>query len=919
MIAIFAAGMSAQVVTYTPDPLYDNSENVTIYFHADQGSKGLANLPESEAVYAHTGLITSSSKDDTDWKYGTDWNKNLAKYKMTYVEKNLYKLEIGDIKTFYGVKSATEVIKDLVFVFRNSTGTKEGKAAGGKNIMVPVISTALQTEFTMTPDALTYSKENATVKVTFKANKVADRIWIAINGIAVAEAEKSDYIECDYTFTEPGSYMVYGNLTIDGKQSSQGRKITFVNASAQKDYPGGIPKMGAHRGTDGNVIFCLAAPQKLSVDLIGSWNDYAKGPEQKMYYQDYDGQRYFWTSVAGLDKTSQYLYYFSVDEGAYNVGDPYAKLVLDPSNDQYIPESVYPDMPEYPKGKVPSNTFVCVYQENINDFNWTDDNFKAPAKTDLVIYELLLRDFTGTEGKARGDGTVNLALEKLPYLKQLGVNVIELLPINEFNGNISWGYNPNFYFAPDKAYGTPDDYKNFINTCHENGIAVVLDMVFNQTDWQHPWYRMYPVGSNPFYNADAPHAYSVLNDINQGHPLIRQQWKDVVKYWMTEYHVDGYRFDLVKGLGDNDSYANAGDSGTNAYNYSRVVNMRAIQEAMNEVNPDAYFINENLAGKKEENQMAETGMLNWANVNYSGCQYAKGVQSNSSLARMLATKDDGRTWGSTVAYLESHDEQRLAYEQQKYGVTAIKNDHAAACRRLGSAAAQMILVPGSHMIWQFSEMGNAQSTKNNEGGNNVDPKIVNWNLLNDPDNRALMENYANLIRIRLSNPDLFAENAEYTASVGGWSAGRYIKASTAEKDLVCAINPTVDKEITVKVPFKSPNNSDYGVAAISRGVTPDFDAKEGLVTLAPNSFICLVNHKVSAVDSVAGEEDTPAIIAYSSAGELSVDSSCPGIEIFDLQGISRFSDTQATSARVALPDGLYIVRSGSKAIKVAVN
>ena len=149
----------------------------------------------------------------------------------------------------------------------------------------------------------------------------------------------------------------------------------------------------------------------------------------------------------------------------------------------------------------------------------------------------------------------------------------------EFNGNISWGYNPNFYFAPDKAYGTPDDYKEFIDVCHQNGMAVILDMVFNQSDGLHPWYQMYPVGSNPFYNMNAPHAYSVLNDWNQGFPMVQEQWVDVLRYWMEEYKFDGFRFDLVKGLGDNDSYANSGDSGTNAYNASRVARMREPSES----------------------------------------------------------------------------------------------------------------------------------------------------------------------------------------------------------------------------------------------------------------------------------------------------------------------------------------------------
>ena len=910
-----AFGLQAQVVTYEPDPLYDNSENVVIYFHADQGNKGLANQAESVKIYAHTGVITSNSKDNSDWKYATDWLDNSAKYLLTYVSPNLYKLEIGNIKTFYNIKSTSEVVKSLVFVFRNSTGSKEGKGTGGADITVPVVSTALQLDFTSDAPSTTISAENATVKFDFTSNQVADEMWIAVNGIAIAEGTNIKELHASYTFTEPGAYNVYGNVKINGKQSSKGFRLTYVNASAQKDYPGGVPKMGAVRADNGDVLFCLAAPQKLSCELIGSWNDYASDPNQKMYYQDYDGQRYFWTSVSGLDNTSMYFYYYNVDEGT-KVGDPYAKLILDPSNDKYIPESVYPNLPAYPSDKVTGSVPLAVYQENINDYNWTDDDFKPVAKKDLVIYELLFRDFTGTEGKANGNGTVKLALEKLPYLKELGVNAIEVLPINEFNGNISWGYNPNFYFAPDKAYGTPDDYKEFINTCHENGIAVILDMVFNQTDWLHPWYRMYPAGSNPMYNADAPHAYSVLNDVNQGHPLIRQQWKDVVKYWMEEYHIDGYRFDLVKGLGDNDSYANSGDSGTNAYNASRVANMHAIQEAMNEVNPDAYFINENLAGAKEENEMAAFGMLNWANVNTEGCQYAMGFSSNSGLQRMWAVKDS-RTVNSTVAYLESHDEERLAYKQITFGNANIKNNHQAQCRRLGSAAAQMILVPGAHMIWEFSEMGNAQSTKNADGGNNTDPKIVNWNLLQDPDNYGLYRNYCELIDIRTANPDLFDEAASYSAAVtaSDWAKGRTIISTTPEKELICAINPGMSTELTIPIAFSSTKESDYKIASKSYATNPTFDVAAGTVTVPANSYVVLVNNKVSAVEGIAAADSSLAVAT--GAGSLTVAGATDGIEIYGLDGTLRYTSA-SDAADVALPAGLYIVRSGKESRKAIV-
>ena len=181
-------------------------------------------------------------------------------------------------------------------------------------------------------------------------------------------------------------------------------------------------------------------------------------------------------------------------------------------------------------------------------------------------------------------------MEKIPYIKSLGVNAVELMPIMEFNGNNSWGYNTNFYMAPDKAYGSPKEYKDFIDECHRNGLAVILDIVFNQTDGLAPWYQMYPASSNPFYNATSPHGWSVLNDLNPGYALVEQHYKDVLQYWLREYNVDGFRFDLVKGLGDNGSYG----SGTDGFNQSRVDRMKRLHAAIREVKPDAIHINEQI-------------------------------------------------------------------------------------------------------------------------------------------------------------------------------------------------------------------------------------------------------------------------------------------------------------------------------------
>ena len=906
--------LCAQVTT-EPYPLQEDSRNVEIYFHADEGTKGLMGQPASAAIYAHTGIQVETQDGKTeDWKYAPTWLDNAPKYKLQYVRPNLWKLNIGDIRTYYGV-AATETVKKLCFVFRNATGSLQGKASSGNgDIYVDVVDKGFQIVLQASPNTNIVTASTGPVIFTAATTSAAD-IQIYVNASKIGEAKSATVLKSSYTFTSEGNYDVKAVATRGSETIEEHMAIVYAPSSpAATDKS--VPPMGLTKNPDGSYTFCVAAPEKTSAMIVGSWNGYTATTDGLMEYVDgtLDGGtfRYFKKTLPASVTGTEFGYYYLVD-ATIAVGDPYARLVLDPDNDKYISASVYPNLPAYPADKVPANTPVAWHSDTLLDYSWSVQNFKGADKDNLIIYELLIRDFTGTEGKADGNGTVRGVIDKLGYLMDLGVNAIELLPINEFNGNISWGYNPNFYFAIDKAYGTPQDYKELIDKCHQAGIAVILDMVFNQSDWLHPWYRMYPVGSNPFYNATAPHAYSVLNDWNQGYPLVGKQWEDVLKFWLKEYKVDGFRFDLVKGLGDNSSYANSGDAATNAYNASRVARMKRLHAAMKEVNPDAYFINENLAFAQEENEMAADGELNWANVNNAGMQYAMGYPSDSALSRMWAVKDE-RTAGSTVAYLESHDEQRLAYQQNQYGIAGVKGNHQVSMRRLGSAAAQMILVPGAHMIWQFSEMGNAENTKN-AYGNNVDPKIVNWNLLNDPDNAGLMQNYQELINLRLKNPDLFA-NPAYTFDLAQWNSGRWIMSVLGDKELYVVINPNVTGSITSKAPFKIADNNSYYIASKSYGSNPVFSASAQTVTVEPNCYVVIVSDSVTEVKDIVADSESTAVI-YPTAGGITVENYEGPVSVYSLGGGKVAAGHGAGTLSVA--PGIYVVRAGERAVKVVVH
>lgn len=913
MIVASVTGVSAQV-TSEPSPLQEDSQDVKIFFHADQGNKGLMGLGPDDKVYAHTGVLVNGG---SDWKYAPAWGDNAAKYELTYVSENLWQLYIGDIRTYYGITNPAESVTRLAFVFRTGDCKKEGKGDGNSDIFLDVVDSGLQISLQtgLSGNLITPSTANVTFKVGVTRN--AD-IVLSVNGEQIGSATATNLLSVDYTFPGTGNYNVKATAKAGSEEVSVEETYCYADDSKEAQYPGGIPKMGPVRNADGSVTFCLGAPQKKNVILVGAWNGYEVSNDYVMSYTDVDGMRYFWVTVNGLDNDTMYGYYFLVD-GSLRVGDPYARLVLDPYNDKWLATDVFPGLPEYPVDKV-QNVPLAIYRGSLNDYEWKVKDFKGVAPSDLIIYELLFRDFTGTEGRADGNGTVRQAIEKIPYLKALGVNAIEVLPIMEFNGNISWGYNPNFYFAPDKAYGTPDDYKEFIDLCHENGMAVILDMVFNQSDGLHPWYQMYQPGENPFYNLDAPHAYSVLNDWNQDFPMVQQQWADVIRYWMEEYKFDGFRFDLVKGLGDNDSYANSGDAATNAYNASRVARMRELQKVMEEVNPCGYFINENLAGAKEENEMAATGQLNWANVNEAGCQFAMGYSSDSNLNRMYAPKDGSRLWGSTVSYLESHDEQRLAYKQNQWGVSEIKGKVGASMARLGSAAAQMILAPGAHMIWQFSELGNYDNTKNSDGGNNTDPKTVRWNLLDSPERRGLYDCYSEMIAIRNSNPDLFSEEASFDNSCGiaNWANGRTLTSRYGDKELFTVINPNVDKEITVAVNFESADNAGYKVLSKSYGSEPSFSVSAKTVTVPANCYVTIgsLSVEMSGVEEVVASGMGGALRAYSADGRIVVDYAAAGVDVYAADGRKVASLSEEGSVGVA--PGVYLLRSGGSSRKLIV-
>lgn len=507
--------------------------------------------------------------------------------------------------------------------------------------------------------------------------------------------------------------------------------------------------------------------------VVGDFNNWGVTRDEKSQMKRDDASGCWWLTIPELEPSREYAFQYYLEkktgEKTY-VADAYSQKVLDPHNDPFISPGTYPDNKTYP---VQGNGIVSVFKIRPDTYHWQVTNFKAPVADNLIIYELLLRDFTG-------QGNINGAIQQLDYLKDLGVNAVELMPVQEFDGNDSWGYNPCFYFAMDKAYGTDAMYRQFIDECHLRGMAVIFDVVYNHATGSHPFARMWwdpdnnrTAPNNPYFNVTAPHPYGVFHDFNHESPLVRAFVKRNLQFLLEEYHIDGFRFDLTKGF----TQRSSSEATASHYDASRVAILKDYHSAIKAVKPDALVIMEHFADDREETELANTGIMVWRNVNWPYCQTAMGYKTDNSDFSPAYYGTSSRPANSLVSYMESHDEERAGYKQIQWGVDWIKNDVGRRMKQLAVNAAFFFTVPGPKMIWQFGEMG---YDVNIEYNGRTGKKPVHWEYLDVPERKALHDNYVHLIGLRTSHPELFNSTAtmDWKVTESFWEGGRFITLSS---------------------------------------------------------------------------------------------------------------------------------------------
>ncbi|MEJ7911754.1 MAG: alpha-amylase family glycosyl hydrolase, partial [Chitinophagaceae bacterium] len=662
-------------------------------------------------------------------------------------------------KSYFGVP-ASETIQKIGILFRNGAGSKVQRNTDGSDMYIPLYTSAFAAridkparEPLFRPKA---EEQNWVVGTSFPIEGVTNQaasLKLYHNGVLLTPVSTTAT-----TITASSTIISLGNQQIvleanDGSVTRFDTLQVFVGPSSSPvaPLPAGLRDGINYEKGDTSVTLVLATPAagKNIVTVLGEFNNWMPDLAYTMNKTP-DGKK-FWLRIKGLSPGSEYAFQYAVDN-SLRIADPYAEKILDPynNNDGNITPATYPGLKPYPSGQ---SGIVSILQTAAPAYTWSVNNFARPDKRGLVIYELLLRDFLAAHDWKTLKDT-------LGYLKNLGINAVELLPFNEFEGNLSWGYNPDFYFAPDKYYGPKNSLKQFIDSCHQYGMAVIMDIALNHSFGLSPMVQLYfdpannrPAPANPWYNPVETHPFNVGYDFNHESLDTRYFTSRVVEHWLQEYKVDGFRFDLSKGFTQKNTGNNVAAWGV--YDASRVAIWKRYHDTVQLKAPGSYTILEHFADNTEEKELSDYGMLLWGNMSYNYQEAAMGYVSNSNFEGGIHSV---RGWKDPhlITYMESHDEERLMYKNINFGNVAGSyntKELATALKRMELNGAFLFTIPGPKMLWQFGELGYDYSINDCGNGtinNNcrVDVKPIRWDYRADPRRKNVYDVYSKLIKLR---------------------------------------------------------------------------------------------------------------------------------------------------------------------------
>ncbi len=759
--------LQAQLLSWTPQFPSDNAP-LTITVDATKGNQGL--LGFTGIVYMHLGVVTNLSTDNARWRYTpTTWATTTAPV-ATSLGNNKWSFTINNPRAYFnagaGGVPVGETILKLGFLFRDASGSLAQRNTDGSDMFVPIFAAGgnyihftqpfILPTFNLSNEAVS-ATVGQSVQVTAIASNAAGTLNLYFNGTKiVGPITGAASISGSPAIAAAGDQKIIAELIVAGISYYDTVQFYLPPPNTTLVLPSGVKEgINYWPGCD-SVTLVLFAPNKLNAVVLGDFPNSNWAAQSQFQMNKTPDGNYYWLTIHGLTGGVEYAFQYLVDNAIY-IADPYSEKILDPWNDQYIPAATYPDLKPYPVNQnvsAATNGIVSVLQTCSTPFNWQVTNFVKPDKRNLITYELLVRDF----GDARN---YQMLIDTISYFKRLGINAIELMPINEFSGNDSWGYNPTFYLALDKAYGTKDKFKEFVDLCHKNGIAVILDVVYNQLDaYNTPQGKLYwdaansrPAANNPWLNTQAPHPYSVFDDLNHTSAATQYLVKRALEYWIREYKVDGYRLDLAKGF----TQTVSNETTVEDKDQSRIDNLFRYYNHIVPMFPGTFMILEFLGTQyQEEQQYSFMGFLLWGNNNHTYNQNTMGYSSNSDFSKIVYNSTQQKFFTpAEMGYMESHDEERLMVKNLQFGNSSggynVKN-LATALDRQAAAAAVFFTIPGPKMIWQFGERGYDTSINFN-GRTGTKPPL--WHYMADPNRLKLFNNYSQLISLRLSNPAVF--------------------------------------------------------------------------------------------------------------------------------------------------------------------
>jgi len=903
ILLIFFSTYCYTQLSTNPSP-FEVNQSVTITVDINSSDTNCNSISNPDSVYMHAGI----GDDSSPWGYSVigNWGQDDGVGQMSDNGNGTWSITIVPEEYFSLTAGQAVSATKMGLVFRNEDGIQELKDQGCSDFFINVGS--FQVEM-INPDSsgvILVDYNESTQILAQNTNGNADYELYANGELIDSQSNINFYNGYQFDNLTENQYC---ELHVTQNGSAVERKFTiFVNNTSIESIPESLEDGINYNDNDNTkAILVLSAPYKDFIYVAGDFNFWSPTSEYAMK-KDSSSDR-FWLEIEDLDPDQTYTYQYWVSDlspidespSLVKTADPFSTMVLSPFDDPWIPEDSYPNLPEYPY-EYGIEREVTVLKTGQEDYNWQVNDFVKPKKEDLIIYEVLIRDFDS-------ERTYQNLIDRIDYFKDLNVNAIELMPVMEYEGNESWGYNTSFHMSVDKFYGSEEKLKQFVDLCHQNDIAVILDIALNHITGRSPFVRMWMNdpdnngwGSvseeNPYLNEVAKHSYSVFEDFNHQSYLTQYYTKRVIKHWVEEFKIDGFRWDLTKGFTQN---CNAGDDGcTNAYQQDRVDILKSYADYSWSLDPDHYVIFEHLGGSSEEQQWANyrlnegKGIMIWGKVNNPYYQLLMGYGSDSNFGD-IGHESRGFEGKRLLGYFESHDEERIMYKALQYGNNWDGyniQELNIALSRMSAIGAMSLTIPGPKMIWHFSDLGmeNSLFTCYDGSVNEPDCKLdtkpqPQWanNWLSNDNRREVYDNWSRIIDLKI-NEDVFEGN--YSITSGSLTPIVYIwddNISSSElKNVVILANfDVVDQNVTPYFPYTGTwfdLMDEFGETTLNVASTID------QITLQPGEFKIYGNQASTSLSNTIFNEIDLILYPNPSLDYITINKDVDLIEIYDVTG-----------------------------------